>query len=238
VAPSTQFLRNAWAPACSGKGGVFIPAYRALDECLRRWRYAPRRADTGAYNCRRITGGSGYSLHSYGPGDRFRFWNGVTIPTALAVDINWLTNPYGRRLRTDMPPGMVTAIEAIRTIDGVQVWRWGGRYRENKDAMHFEIICSPRELARGIRRQGPPPPPPPPKEPFTVAQYEEIIRRLDAIDARCRKLETQHGDWLEPTTVRVRELKEALEPGGDIDKNRGEPTTKRVREIHEHLGLS
>ncbi|MBK6368230.1 MAG: M15 family metallopeptidase [Polaromonas sp.] len=75
------------------------------------------------------------SLHSYG----------------TAIDINWQTNPYGHHLITDMPIGMIEDIEAIETVGGVQVWRWGGRYRGNKDAMHFEVVASPAELVRGIR---------------------------------------------------------------------------------------
>lgn len=147
---STSALRRVWAPACAPKGSVFLAAYAALDACLRAHRYAPRAKDTGAYNCRQITGGKGYSLHAYGPADRFTFWNGVTIATALAVDINWTTNPYGPRLVTDMPRAMVDAVKAVRTNSGAQVWRWGGDYATNKDAMHFEIVCTPSDLRTGI----------------------------------------------------------------------------------------
>lgn len=147
---TTSALRRLWAPACGTKGSVYLAAYGALDACLRAAAYAPRAKDTGAYNCRTITGGTGYSLHAYGPGDRFKFWNGVSIATSLAVDINWTTNPYGPRLVTDMPRAMVDAILAIRTNNGVQVWRWGGDYTTNRDAMHFEIVCSPADLATGI----------------------------------------------------------------------------------------
>lgn len=148
--PSTSTLRAAWGPACRGKGSLYIEAYRALDAVLKRFNYAPRRTDTGAYNCRRITGGTGYSLHAYGPGDPFTFWNGTRISTSLAVDINWTTNPYGRTLRTDMPGAMVRDIKAIRTRSGKQVWRWGGDYQTNKDAMHYEIVVTPADLATGI----------------------------------------------------------------------------------------
>ena len=148
---STSQLRKAWSPACRPKGDALLAAYQALDDCLSAHRYAPRKVDTGAYNCRKITGGTGYSLHAYGPGDRFTFWNGVAISTALAVDINWQSNPYGRKLITDMPRAMVDAIKAIRTTNGKQVWRWGGDYATNKDAMHFEIVCTPADLATGIR---------------------------------------------------------------------------------------
>ena len=148
---STAELRILWAPACTPPfarytlhgGGVVtvdvlvVDAVKALNAVLIDWDYRTRRADTGAYNCRQITGGTNYSLHAYG----------------IAVDLNWNTNPYGRTLVTDMPFGMIEAIEGIRTASGVQVWRWGGRYSNNKDAMHFEVVASPAELARGIQSQ-------------------------------------------------------------------------------------
>lgn len=148
---STAELRILWAPACTapfarlnlyGEGVVtvdvlIVDAVKALNAVLIDWDYRTRRADTGAYNCRPITGGTNYSLHAYG----------------IAVDLNWSTNPYGHHLITDMPIGMIEAIEGIRTAGGVQVWRWGGRYSNNKDAMHFEVVASPAELARGIQSQ-------------------------------------------------------------------------------------
>lgn len=85
-------------------------------------------------NCRKITGGSGYSLHAYG----------------IAVDVNSLANPYGPKLITDMPTSMIEQIEALRTVDGHRVVGWGGRYSRNKDAMHFEVIVTPAQLARGF----------------------------------------------------------------------------------------
>lgn len=148
--PTTQQMRQAWSPACSAKSSVFLQAYRALDACLQAHNYRPRSGVTGAYNCRRITGGSGYSLHAYGPGARFIFWTGVAVTAALAVDINWDRNPYGKRLVTDMPRPMIDAVLRVRTVDGVQVFRWGGYYSGNKDAMHFEIVATPAQLARGI----------------------------------------------------------------------------------------
>lgn len=147
---ATSALRNLWAPACGRKGRTYTAAYRALDTVMHRHDYHPRPGVTGAYNCRKITGGSGYSLHAYGVGDIFTFWTGVRCATSLAVDINWDTNPYGPRLVTDMPRPMIDDIQAIRTNSGAQVWRWGGYYRGNKDAMHFEIVCSPSDLATGI----------------------------------------------------------------------------------------
>lgn len=147
---STSALRREWAPACTNKGPVYLDAYAALDAVFRHHGYRPTAPDCGAYSCRAITGGTGYSLHSYGPGDPFTFWTGLTIATSLAVDINWQDNPYGPRLVTDMPRAMVDDVLRVRTRNGQQVWRWGGDYRTNKDAMHFEIVCGPRDLGTGI----------------------------------------------------------------------------------------
>lgn len=145
---TTSTLRSWWGPACTGPftkvtlhgdGAVTVrssvtPAVHALNRCLERHDYRTRAADTGGYNCRRITGGTGYSLHAYG----------------TAIDVNWQTNPYGPTLVTDMDPAMIADIKALRTRNGKQVWRWGGDYSGNRDAMHFEIVCHPDDLATGI----------------------------------------------------------------------------------------
>lgn len=145
---STAQLRAWWAPACKfagvtlslhGTGRVHVDrrcadAVRALNACLVRWDYRTRKGDTGAFSCRPITGGDDWSLHAYG----------------IALDLNWLSNPYGRKLVTDMPAGMVGAILAIKTKAGLQVFRWGGHYSKNKDGMHFEVVLSPAQLAAGI----------------------------------------------------------------------------------------
>lgn len=179
---STSALRNAWAPACTGpfalvelhgEGRISIrantvDAWKALDACLVAHDYKTRRADTGAYNCRRITGGTGYSLHAYG----------------IAADLNWQSNPYGPRLVTDMPRPMVDAILRIRTRNGQQVFRWGGDYRTNKDAMHFEIVCDQRDLGTGIDpttvpgAAKPEPTPEPPKDDEMTPEQERWLKEL------------------------------------------------------------
>jgi hypothetical protein len=145
-----------------------VEAVHALNACLERHRYPTRRNDTGAYNCRKITGGTGYSLHAYG----------------IALDINWQSNPYGPKLITNMPSAMVNDIKAIRTKGGALVWRWGGDYKNNKDAMHYEVACSPAALATGIAGStAPTVPKPPATEGFHLsdAQYKEIVKRLDSL---------------------------------------------------------
>jgi hypothetical protein len=194
---TTSQLRNAWGPACApashrvtidlhGAGRITVDrrtqaAFVALNACLKAHGYAIRRADTGAYNCRRITGGTGYSLHAYG----------------IAADLNWQTNPYGRNLVTDMPPAMRAAIKAIRTRNGRQVFGWGGDYRTNKDAMHYEVVCTPADLATGIDpatvpgHQQPPPKPADPNEgrhyrTFVAGADDHLIHKLSL----CQDLDT------------------------------------------------
>ena len=147
---STAQLRTQYAPPCTGPlvrvalhgdgkvtvRDVAVDAVRALNAVLVAHDYRTRVADTGAYNCRRVTGGTGYSLHAYG----------------IALDLNWNSNPYrtDAKLITDMPAAMTNAIKRIRTRSGRQVWGWGGDYRTIKDAMHFEIVCPLADLRGGI----------------------------------------------------------------------------------------
>ncbi len=201
---STTQLRGVWAPACKLRpharftfwsgvpvtvDGRIVPALRELDACLRRHGYRPKEGQTWGYNCRKITGGSGYSLHAYG----------------IAIDINSLANPYGRRLVTDMPTAMVQEIEAIRTKGGHRVWGWGGRYSNNKDAMHFEVVASPAELATGIRTGVPT------EEDDLSEASDTIITKLNALDARVGRIETRQGQLKNRDDLIIRVL-EKLHP--------------------------
>lgn len=134
-------------------------AWTALAQVMAEHDYRIRPSDTDSYNCRRITGGTGLSLHSYG----------------IALDVNWDTNPYmktpdGRRVRfssrrsqeargddvkhgscdTDMTEAMIEDIRAIETVDQKAVFGWGGDFKTSKDAMHFQIDLTPAEMLRGI----------------------------------------------------------------------------------------
>lgn len=113
---------------------------------IRAHGYPVRPRVSGAYNCRKVTGGRYLSSHAFG----------------IAVDINADTNPYmsgpRRKLVTDMSSDLVEDILAIRTRSGMQVFRWGGDWdgdpatkHSNYDAMHFEVIATPEELATGIQ---------------------------------------------------------------------------------------
>lgn len=147
---TTAQLRQAWSPACDVPlasvelvQGVRVQCHRqvvtavqALGRVFEAHRYVVRASDTGAYNCRPITNGSGHSLHAFG----------------IAIDVNWNSNPFRKDnvLVTDMPKVMVENVKRIRTMSGAQVWGWGGDYRSVKDAMHFEVVCTPADLAGGI----------------------------------------------------------------------------------------
>ena len=180
---STSQLRKAWGPPKKARGATFIPAYRALDDVFRRWGFDAGDGDTGAYNPRPITGGTDWSLHAYGPGDQYTFWWGSKVTTALAVDVDWNNNPYGPRLITNMPRKMIDEIEAIRTVNGKQVWSWGGDYTGSKDAMHFEIVCTPADLATGIAGGTTPAPAPPAQtKPDTPAPSEEDYVKIYALN--------------------------------------------------------
>ena len=87
--------------------------------------------NTSAFNCRKVTGGTAWSQHSYG----------------RAIDLNPVQNPYvsgqtvepaaGAAYRTRWPlrKGMVnwTVRDAFADVG----WFWGGNWRSPKDYMHF-----------------------------------------------------------------------------------------------------
>ena len=151
---TTQRMRDAWAgTACKGpiirryfigRKAVEVAAKAneatsALACVIQAHKYPVR--EIGGYVCRKITGGKGLSLHAH----------------ATAIDINPRQNPYGPKLITDMPPAMIADVTRVRTKTGKQVWRWGGDWDGHPDtgervydAMHFEIVCTPGELAAGI----------------------------------------------------------------------------------------
>ena len=87
--------------------------------------------NTSAFNCRRVTGGTAWSEHSYG----------------RAVDVNPVQNPYvsGSTVlptagaayvdRSPLRKGMVTP--GVRSAFGSIGWSWGGSWSTKKDYQHF-----------------------------------------------------------------------------------------------------
>lgn len=90
--------------------------------------------NTSAFNCRAITGGTGWSRHSYG----------------LAIDVNPLRNPYvnGETVlppagqayldRTDVRPGMIVAGDVVVAAFTSRGFEWGGDFASLKDYQHFD----------------------------------------------------------------------------------------------------
>lgn len=81
------------------------------------------------YACRAIRGSNVASNHSWG----------------LAVDINSLANPMQTRFKTDIPPRVVKMWEACG-------FYWGGRYVNRPDAMHFERLGTPDDVAADLKK--------------------------------------------------------------------------------------
>jgi hypothetical protein len=89
--------------------------------------------NTSAFNCRRVTGGRGWSEHAYG----------------RAIDVNPIENPYvsggttshpasrpyldRRRIRRGMAWDGGALVRAFRRVG----WHWGGRWRGTRDFQHF-----------------------------------------------------------------------------------------------------
>ena len=94
--------------------------------------------NTSAFNCRAVTGGTGWSEHAYG----------------RAIDVNPFVNPYVKgstvlppeaapytdRSRDD--PGMIHSEDAVVRAFAARRWRWGGYWSSLKDYQHFSTSGS------------------------------------------------------------------------------------------------
>lgn len=168
-------LRKGWGAHCTGgrttitlKNGVRITvrseiatlATIVLNEALRRG-YAIRQGDTGSYNCRLIAGSSTWSNHAW----------------ALAIDINWQSNPYTSGTTHDIPDWMAKLMNRYG-------FAWGGDYTgSRRDYMHFEFMGSPAQAAAAtalaVREILNSPPPPPPTGPAAVLATQRAIHLVD-----------------------------------------------------------
>ncbi|HEY5115447.1 MAG TPA: M15 family metallopeptidase [Nakamurella sp.] len=88
--------------------------------------------NSSAFNCRAITGGGGFSEHSYG----------------TAIDLNPVENPYlsggtvlppqGRQFLDRSPgPGVITAGDQVVAAFASIGWTWGGTWSGPIDYQHF-----------------------------------------------------------------------------------------------------
>lgn len=147
---------DAWGPTCKQVMGRVtidgrslachekaITAFTAWEMIRATHGYPVSGTDTGIYNCRRIGNSPSrpWSAHAW----------------ALALDVNWLTNPDGSKLKTDLPPAMQKDLQELRTNSGQFVFRWGGDWDRDPttshsyyDAMHWEVVAHPDDLASGI----------------------------------------------------------------------------------------
>jgi hypothetical protein len=158
----TDYSRNpegkGWGPHCGGpfttitlSNGVKLTVDHRIAELATlimnanlRDGYAYRQADTGAYNCRYISGTTVWSNHAWG----------------LAIDGNWSTNPQRSPLTTDQPVW-------LRQRWNRYGFAWGGNYNPPTlpDAMHDEFMGTPDQavaatnLARTELAGGGTPPP-------------------------------------------------------------------------------
>ena len=120
--------------------------------------------NTSAFNCRAVTGGTGWSEHAYG----------------RAIDVNPFVNPYVKgstvlppeaapytdRTRTDA--GMIHAGDAVVDAFAARGWSWGGYWSSLKDYQHFsttgsrarrgELLGARGALQPRVRRSGSRPP--------------------------------------------------------------------------------
>jgi hypothetical protein len=92
--------------------------------------------NTSAFNCRRVTGGSGWSEHSYG----------------TAIDLNPVQNQYVTRSGTVLPPagkpyadrgvkvtGTINRNGVVRSAFAAIGWEWGGDWTNPKDYQHLSL---------------------------------------------------------------------------------------------------
>lgn len=128
-----------------------------IDETERRG-YLLKSGQCGGYNCRAIAGTSSPSNHSW----------------ALAIDLNWQTNPYAQPLRTDFP-------EWLPQLWNRYGFAWGGDYNDRgrtgkADAMHLEFMGSPADAdamtALALRELAAQ------EDDMSQAQYEQLRRDI------------------------------------------------------------
>ena len=90
--------------------------------------------NSSAFCCRRVTGETVFSRHSYG----------------TAIDINPVENPYLRKDgsfapiesapyldRSDVRPGMITGDDLCFRLFSEHGWKWGGNFTSEVDYQHF-----------------------------------------------------------------------------------------------------
>lgn len=219
---------EAWGkPGTADKGGVVrlvdidfsdrilkvdqwaFDAFSAVEVIRKSHGYTAPGTDTGFYNYRHMRHDIRlpWSVHAW----------------ARACDWNWLQNPAGSKLITDMPRGMRDDILALRTNSGARIFRWGGDWdwdglstdHTYVDAMHWEVVCHPLDMATGIKGFTPSKPPAP-----ATDWTKELIMALPTLKEK---------DGFSSTTPHlrddVRRMQACVAIGGVMAENTFDPRT-------------
>lgn len=142
-------------------------------------RYAPEGTDTGFYNCRHMRHDPKlpWSAHSW----------------ATALDLDWLQNPAGNKLITNMPKPLIQELQTVKTTSGAYVWMWGGDWDRNPgtghsyyDAMHWETVAHPLDLATGIAGY---------TTPTTPPEEDDVVLKQGDRSNAVRALQRHLNDW-------------------------------------------
>jgi hypothetical protein len=111
-----------------------------------------------ARNTRLFVVGDDHRIHEVRRGHDLAF-------STRAFLLLWMTTTFTKYVAVTTllfcsQPAMVNEIKNIQTNSGKKVFRWGGDFRTIKDAMHFEVMLSPTDMAAGIKGAQAIPPPP------------------------------------------------------------------------------
>ncbi len=132
VIPAVVVLQAMWDARFPIERMQLVDDYGASDEA------SMAANNTSAFNCRAVTGGTGWSQHAYG----------------RAIDVNPIQNPYfaGGPVqpaagvafldRSAVRPGMIVLGDAVTRALRSVGWGWGGLWSSLKDYMHISSTGS------------------------------------------------------------------------------------------------
>jgi len=113
------------------------PAWTLFEVMLMTYGYPILPGSFWTYVVRKQKGSLLPSLHSYGiAGDKDPGLN------RFILSARWSDTLFS--------PDLVDALLAIRTMNGKQVFAWGGQWNIRQDLMHWYLTCKPADLETGI----------------------------------------------------------------------------------------
>ena len=156
-----------------------VPCWEVFEMVRAKHGYMPTGTDTGFYNCRHMRHNPALPWSSHA-------W-------ATALDLNWLQNPAGSKLVTDMPQKMIDELKSIKTNSGAYVWMWGGDWDRNPatghsyyDAMHWEVVSHPIDIRTGIAYDGAKPP---------IQGDDDVVMKQGDRSNTVKALQKHLNDW-------------------------------------------